>query len=173
MSLVHYSDSDSEDSDVEQQQQQPSIHPQNLKKRGLSSLLPPPKKTKTIQIEAPKFEQDDDEEEPVKPMKTTTGLGLADLLPAPKNYKGPVPVTKTTTAFMPHSLSEKKLKGKEPEVQKKEEVEEDVSEEEFTEKETEEPSQPSQKFTGSFFRLSKIACIIYIIDLKFINGFIL
>lgn len=132
-----------------------------MKKRGLASLLPPPKKTKTIQIEAPKFEEDD-EEEPIKPMKTTTGLGLADLLPAPKNYKGPVPVTKTTTAFMPHSLS-KKQKGKEkaeaPEVQKKEEgekeTEEDELEEEVVEKETEEPIQPSQKFTGSFFRLSK------------------
>ncbi|CAO3616746.1 unnamed protein product [Mucor hiemalis] len=158
MSLVHYSDSDSEDSDSEQQQQ--SLQPQNLKKRGLSSLLPPPKKTKTIQIEAPKFVEDD-EEEPTKPLRTSAGLGLADLLPAPKNYNGPAPITKTTTAFMPHALA-KKLKGKEkaedPKVQTEEdekEVEEDLIDEQVLEKEAEKVIPTSQKFTGSFFRLSK------------------
>jgi hypothetical protein len=155
MSLVpNYSSSESEGSDTEQ----PTV--QIIKKRGLSSLLPPPKKTKTIHIEAPKFE-DDEEDQPSKSIKTSVGLGLADLLPAPKNYKGPAPVTKTTTAFMPHALA-KKLKGKgkaedtAPEAKQETDNKEDyIVEKEEEEEEIEEEviTKTPKKYTGSFFHL--------------------
>lgn len=154
MSLVpNYSSSESDGSDTEQ----PVVQP--IKKRGLASMLPPPKKTKTIHIEAPKF-ADDEEDQPTKPIKTSIGLGLADLLPAPKNYKGLVTVTKTTTAFMPHALAKKmKGKGKAEEAvleEKSEEVdnkEEEVEEEEEEEEEKEVVTKAPKKYTGSFFHL--------------------
>ncbi|KAI9262446.1 mitotic checkpoint regulator, MAD2B-interacting-domain-containing protein [Helicostylum pulchrum] len=149
MSLVpDYSSSDS-DSDNEPVQQQ-------VKKRTLSSILPPPKKTKLIQVELPKLQDEDDEDNtPSKPLKSSVGLGLADLLPAPKNYKGPVPVTKTTTAFMPHALSRK---GKEKQVapvvqQKQEEPAETIAQEE--EEVEEEVVYTPRKYTGSFFHIGK------------------
>lgn len=157
MSLVaNYSSSESEDSDTETQQ--PQIQQPVQKKRGLSSLLPPPKKTKTISVEAPEFEDDEEEERETKRVKSSAGLGLADLLPAPKNHKSPVPVTKTTTdkALMPHSLA-RKLKGKakqtEPIEEEKSEIieEEEEKEEVIEEKEVEKP----KKFTGSFFHIGK------------------
>ncbi|KAI8068956.1 mitotic checkpoint regulator, MAD2B-interacting-domain-containing protein [Thamnidium elegans] len=154
MSLVpDYSSSDS-DSDNEPVQQ--------VKKRSLTSILPPPKKTKLIQVELPKLQDGDEEDDtPSKPLKSSVGLGLADLLPAPKNYKGPVPVTKTTTAFMPHALS-RKGKEKQTAVQQKAEEEtileetttvqeEEEEEEEIVEEEVYKP----RKYTGSFFHIGK------------------
>lgn len=150
MSLVpDYSSSDS-DSDNEPVPQ--------IKKRSLTSILPPPKKTKLIQVELPKLQDDEEDDTPSKPLKSSVGLGLADLLPAPKNYKGPVPVTKTTTAFMPHALS-RKGKGKQeaPVVQAGEEKtnpEETNLEEKIQEEEEEEVYAP-RKYTGSFFHIGK------------------
>ncbi|CEP07901.1 hypothetical protein [Parasitella parasitica] len=161
MSLVpnYSSSSESEDSDHEPPQQT---------KRPLSSLLPPPKKT--VSISLPKLEDDeqDDLEPEQKRPKTTIGLGLAELLPTPKNYKT-VTVSKRTTdkTFIPHSLS-KKLKGKEKmmapepdvktnsieEAQKDKEEDEDEVEDEV-EDEEEDKVLPTKKFTGSFFRLGK------------------
>lgn len=148
MSLVpDYSSSDS-DSDNEPVQQ--------VKKRTLTSILPPPKKTKLIQVELPKLQDGDEDDAPSKPLKSSVGLGLADLLPAPKNYKGPVPVTKTTTAFMPHALS-RKGKGKQaaPVVQEKEEETVQEEEEEEEEEETFVPEAAPKKYTGSFFHIGK------------------
>lgn len=124
MLVPDYSSSSDSESDTE------VIAPQ---KRSLASLLPPPKKAKTIHIELPKLQDDTEDSIQTKPQKSTTGLGLADLLPAPKNYKGPVPVTQKTTSFLPHALS-KKSKGKEkqvsPEPEEKVVVEEKEEEEE-------------------------------------------
>lgn len=166
MSLVpNYSSSESEGSDNEQ----PIVQP--TKKRGLASMLPPPKKTKTIHIEAPKF-ADDEEDQHSKPIKTSIGLGLADLLPAPKNYKGPVPVTKTTTAFMPHALA-KKMKGKgraEEAVLEEKGEEVDNKEKEVEEQDEEEEKElvtkAPKKYTGSFFHLGNWHCQFYKVELQ-------
>ncbi|KAL7325660.1 hypothetical protein PS15p_208110 [Mucor circinelloides] len=164
MSLVpnYGSSSESEDSDHE-------TAPQTQTKRPLSSLLPPPKKT--VSIALPKLEDDeeDDLDRERKRPKTTVGLGLADLLPAPKNYKS-VPVSKTTTdkAFIPHALS-KKMKGKEKAAAQEEPAEESksiVNEEqevdklddedvEGGDKDDEDAKQENTKFTGSFFHIGK------------------
>lgn len=135
MSLVpDYSSSDSE-SDNE------SINQVN--KRSLSSILPKPKKTKLIHVELPKLQ--DDEEDTPKPVKSLVGLGLADLLPAPKNSKQ---VNKSTTSFMPHSLSRK---GKEKQIDPVEKEQEQEQEEE--EEEHEEETYTPNKYTGSFFHI--------------------
>ncbi|GAN06470.1 hypothetical protein MAM1_0124c05954 [Mucor ambiguus] len=158
MSLVpnYGSSSESEDSDHE-------ATPQQQTKRPLASLLPPPKKTVSIALPKLQDDEEDDLDRERKRPKTTVGLGLADLLPAPKNYKS-VPVSKTTTdkAFIPHALS-KKMKGKEKaivqqepsEVSKpnvNEEPQADVSD---VEEDNEDATQESAKFTGSFFHIGK------------------
>lgn len=164
MSLVAYgSSSESEESDNELIPHQQPLH---QKKRPLSSLLPPPKKT--VYVDLPKL-KDEVEEEERRPKRTkiTSGLGLADLLPAPKNYKNPVPVTKSTTdkSFMPHALARKlKDKGKEKsvvtedivDVPEAKDVLEQPSVNEVEEEETEEETQYiSKKHTGSFFHIGK------------------
>lgn len=157
MSLVpnYGSSSESDDSDHE-------LVPQKQTKRPLASLLPPPKKT--VSIALPKLEDDeeDDLDRERKRPKTTVGLGLADLLPAPKNYKS-VPVSKTTTdkAFIPYALS-KKMKGKErvsftesksiEEEKEEEKQQSDIGEEEVEEQEE---AITTKKFTGSFFHIGK------------------
>jgi hypothetical protein len=162
MSLVAYcSSSESEESDNEsipQKQQAPQP------KRPLSSLLPPPKKT--VYVDLPKFKDVDEvEERQPKRTKITSGLGLADLLPAPKNYKNPVPVTKTTTdkSFMPHALARKlkdKDKGKataeveQETLEAKDVVKEPETKEDDEEEEVEAHYIP-KKYTGSFFHIGK------------------
>lgn len=149
MLVPDYSSSSDSESDTEPIQQ--------IKKRPLSSLLPPPKKTKLIHIELPKLQDDHEEEYQSKPLKSTSGLGLADLLPAPKNYKGPVPVTQTTTAFMPHALS-KKMKGKEKQVAPKPEQKEEQQQEEEEEQEEEGETQGETAYVPkkSFFHIGNI-----------------
>ncbi|KAL9556301.1 hypothetical protein MBANPS3_001920 [Mucor bainieri] len=172
MSLVpnYGSSSESDESDHESAPQQ-----QQKTKRPLASLLPPPKKT--VSIALPKLQDDaeDDLDRERKRPKTTVGLGLADLLPAPKNYKH-VPVSKTTTdkAFIPHALS-KKMKGKqkasvaqepsEAPLPSKDDASQadgsDVDEENDDDddnnnnNENEDVKQESTKFTGSFFHIGK------------------
>lgn len=158
MSLVpnYGSSSESEDSDHESA-------PQQQTKRPLASLLPPPKKTVSIALPKLQDDEEDDLDRERKRPKTTVGLGLADLLPAPKNYRS-VPVSKTTTdkAFIPHALS-KKMKGKEKATVQQERSETaepsvdhdspaDVSDDEEDEKDA---RQESTKFTGSFFHIGK------------------
>lgn len=149
MSLVAYgSSSESEDSDHETPVQQ--------SKRSLSSMLPKPKKT--VYVDLPKVDDDEEEvERQPKRTKISAGLGLADLLPAPKNTRNSAPVLATTTtrAFVPHSLS-KKMKGKEKatndsvEPPQDEEEDEDKPEEE----EKEDKTKPVEH-VGSFFRIGK------------------
>lgn len=145
MSLVAY-DSSSESED-ETTVQQP--------KRSL-----PTKTKKTVYVDLPKLDNDDEEEEErqSKRPKFSAGLGLADLLPAPKHTRAAAPVTKTTTdkIFIPHALS-KKSKGKQKETasvkppeEPKEEKEETVEEEEVEEEE----STPTEH-VGSFFHIGK------------------
>jgi hypothetical protein len=163
MSLVAYgSSSESEESDNESvPQKQQTLQ----SKRNLSSLLPPPKKT--VYVELPKLKDEDEEEErQPKRTKITSGLGLADLLPAPKNYKSPVPVTKSTTdkSFMPHALARKlKEKGKGKTTA---DIEEEASEikdiiegpavvEKEEAEEAEEAQYIPKKHTGPFFHIGK------------------
>ncbi|KAI9475979.1 MAG: hypothetical protein EXX96DRAFT_575315 [Benjaminiella poitrasii] len=164
MSLVpnYGSSSESEDSDTESKPQQV--------KRSLSSLLPQPKKT--VYIDLPKINDDEPDEVERNPKrnKSSTGLGLADLLPAPKNTPKSVPVSKTTTdkAFIPHSLA-KKLKGKGKAIseeqstkeeeksveQEKQYKTEEVKDEEVIEEKSTEKIETPKQYTGPFFRLGK------------------
>lgn len=159
MSLVpnYGSSSESEDSDNEST-------PQQQTKRPLASLLPPPKKTVSIALPKLQDDEEDDMDRERKRPKTTVGLGLTDLLPAPKNYRS-VPVSKTTTdkAFIPHALS-KKMKGKEKATVQQEPSEPSVNNDppanvsddgEEEEEEDEDAKQKSTKFTGSFFHIGK------------------
>ncbi|KAI7901523.1 mitotic checkpoint regulator, MAD2B-interacting-domain-containing protein [Cokeromyces recurvatus] len=168
MSLVpnYASSSDSDESDNESKPQQKI---ETRTKKTLSSLLPQPKKT--VYIDLPKIKDDNEEEEEIerKPIrnKTTAGLGLADLLPAPKNRAISVPVTKTTTdkAFTPHSLAKRlkeknqaireKLEKKEEnkdETSKYDDIETNNEEDELVENQKEEAIK---KYTGPFFRVGK------------------
>lgn len=161
MSLVpnYGSSSESEDSDHEST-------PQQQTKRPLASLLPPPKKTVSIALPKLQDDDEDDVDRERKRPKTTVGLGLADLLPAPKNYRS-VPVSKTTTdkAFIPHALS-KKMKGKEKAAVKQEPATEaskpSVDQEpqagpsdDDEDEDSQDAKQEGTKFTGSFFHIGK------------------
>ncbi|KAI7871377.1 mitotic checkpoint regulator, MAD2B-interacting-domain-containing protein [Mucor mucedo] len=98
-------------------------------KRSLSGLLPAPKKAKTIHIALPKLDDDDTTEGTSNPpQKSSSGLGLADLLPAPKHGS-------QKSTFSP--ALPKKSKGKEKRVSP-EPTEQPVEQEEEEEEEEEE-----------------------------------
>lgn len=143
MSLVAYdSSSESGDSDHEKHAQQP--------KRSLTPVLPTPKNT--IYVDLPKLEADknqNDEERQIKRPKISVGLGLADLLPTPKNTSSTMTVMKSKAkkSYIPHALSKKmKNKSKESKVMPNAVQEE---EEELTKE-----AKPIQH-NGPFFRLGK------------------
>ncbi|CAO3679459.1 unnamed protein product [Rhizopus stolonifer] len=134
MSLVHYS------SDSEEEEQLPQ-------KRSFSSLLPEPKKV--VYVDLPKVEKEEDEEEQrIKRPKTSLGLSLADLLPAPKNTN-PFQFKESLAV----SLAKKVKEKKEVETQKEKVVEETTVEEEKEEERVEE--ELPKTHMGSFFRIGK------------------
>ncbi|KAG1472337.1 hypothetical protein G6F56_001598 [Rhizopus delemar] len=136
MSLVHYS------SDSEEEEQLPQ-------KRSLSSLLPEPKKV--VYVDLPKIEKEEDEEEQrIKRPKTSLGLSLADLLPAPKNTN-PFQSKESPAASLAKKIKEKK----EVEIQKEKVVEGATAEEEEEGEEEKVEEELPKTHMGSFFRIGK------------------
>ncbi|KAI8985847.1 mitotic checkpoint regulator, MAD2B-interacting-domain-containing protein [Pilobolus umbonatus] len=149
MSLVPNYDSDSDS----------SVTDSTPQKRPLNSILPPPKGKAVVYVDLPTGEYDSDEEEKKRDKKRarpTRGVGLADLLPAPKNASR-LPSTKlaTNTLLTPLSLT-RKAKEKQKEAAPVEPKLEDTKTTITTESDidNEEVIIP-QSFKGSFFHIGK------------------
>ncbi|KAI8366896.1 hypothetical protein BD560DRAFT_490660 [Blakeslea trispora] len=148
MSLVNYGSSDSESSEDE------SNTPQQLKRSFETQ------KKKTVYVDLPVPDEEEEEHRP-KRTKISSGLGLADLLPAPKNSHVRSAVTTTTNkeSFIPHALTKRKIKekAKEEEPVELSEKDDQLLEEEkqpLEEEEDEKQTKPSS-YTGSFFKFGK------------------